>query len=143
MEKELLSIVMVPEEFCSMLLEYGPIIIYHPVKKNAIVNIFSHLPCCDVLPISVEENDSVICFYFTSKSLGISNNPDLLECFLNFPLPEIAKINLLALIGYIPNNKQPRSHQILRRFMSISFLLMIMSLCGMPYAFPNEKCLTK
>ncbi len=124
MEKELLSIVMVLEEFRSMLLgaelfiytdhknltfanlncchvlcwrlyveEYGPTILYHPGKKNVIANTFSRLPRRDVSPIPVGENAPVVLLDFTSKGLDISDDPDLLECFLNLPLPELADTN--------------------------------------------------
>ncbi len=134
MEKELLSIVMVLEEFHSMLLgtelfiytdhksltfanlncccvlcwqsyveEYGPTILYHPGKKNVIVDTFSPLPSCDVLPIPVWENAPVFLLDFTSKGPNISNDPDLLECFLNLPLPYVEELILSTLRGYTHN----------------------------------------
>ncbi len=124
MKKELLSIVMVLEDFCSMLLdaelfiytdhknltfailncghvlcwqscveEYGPTILYHHGKKNVIANTFSHLPRHEVLPIPVGENAPVVILNFTSKVLDIRNDPDLLKCFLNLPLPKVAETN--------------------------------------------------
>ncbi|KAL7461283.1 hypothetical protein ACHAXS_001705 [Conticribra weissflogii] len=53
----------------------------------------SHNPQCDVLPILVGENVSFVLFNLTSKGLEISNDPDLLECFLNLPLPNGAEKN--------------------------------------------------
>ncbi len=73
--------------------EYAPAIVYHSGKKNVIANTFSWLPCCDVSPIPVGENASVVLLDVTSKGLDISNDLDLLECFLNLPLPEIAETN--------------------------------------------------
>ncbi len=124
MEIELLSIIMVLEEFCSMLLgteffiytdhknltfailkcccilrwqsyveEYGPTILYHPGKKNVIANTFSCLSCCDMSSIPVWENAPVVPLDFTSRGLDIINDPDLLKCFLNSPLPDIAETN--------------------------------------------------
>ncbi len=135
MEKELLSIVMVLETFCSMLLgaelfiytdhknltfanlncccvlcwklfveEYGPIILYHPGKKNVIADTFSQIPFCNELPILVGENGPVVLFDFTSKGLDISNNPDLLKWFLNLPLPVVAENNPVDL-GWIQTPK--------------------------------------
>ncbi len=129
MEKEILSIVMALEEFCSILLgaelfiytdhknltfanlnccrvlcwqlyveEYGPIILYHPHKKNLIANTFSQLPRRDVSPIPVGENAPVVLLDFTSKGLDISNDPDLLECLLNLPLPEVTETNPVDLV---------------------------------------------
>ncbi len=71
--------------------EYGPIIIYHPGKKNVITNTFSRLLHCDVLPILVGKNVFVVLFDFASKGLNISDDPDLPKCFLNLPLPNIAE----------------------------------------------------
>ncbi len=136
MEKHLLSIVMVLEEFHSMLLgtvlfmytdhknltfttlnchhvlfwhlymeEYCPTILYYSIKKNVIADTFSRLPCYDVLPIPVGENAHVILFNFTSKGLGISDDPYLLDCFLNLPLPDVAEntpVNLMWI--YIQQN---------------------------------------
>ncbi len=72
--------------------EYGPTILYHPGKKNVIANTFLRLPCRDVLPIPVGENAPVVLLDFTSKGLD-SDDPDLLECFLNLPLPKLADTN--------------------------------------------------
>ncbi len=44
-------------------------------------------------PIPVGENAPVVLFYFTSRCLDISDDPDLLECFINLPLPKIAETN--------------------------------------------------
>ena len=44
-------------------------------------------------PIPVGENAPVVLLDFTSKGLNISNNPDLLDCFLNLRLPELADTN--------------------------------------------------
>ncbi len=73
--------------------ESDPNILYPPGAKNAVENTFSSLPCCDVLPTSDWENASVVHYNFTSKGLNISNDYELLECFLNIPLPDIAKNN--------------------------------------------------
>ncbi len=71
--------------------EYGPTILYHPGKKNVIANTFSWLMQCKVLPTPVGENAPVVIFDFTSKGLNISNDPDLLGCFLNLPLPDVTE----------------------------------------------------
>ncbi len=73
--------------------EYGTNILYHPVKYNFIANTFLQLLHCDVLPIPVGDNTPVVLLEFTSKGLNISNDPDLLECFLNLPLPKMAETN--------------------------------------------------
>ncbi len=73
--------------------EYEPTIVYHPGKKNVIANTFLRLPRHDVLPIPLGENAPVVLLDFTSKGLNTSNNPDLLECFLNLPLPKLAETN--------------------------------------------------
>ncbi len=166
-EKELLSITMVLEEFCSMLLgtehfiytdhknltfvmlncccvlswwsyveEYGPTILYHPGKKNIIANTFSQLPHCDVLPIPVGENAPVVLLDFTSEGLNISNDPDLLKCFFNLPLPKIQKPTLSTLRGYI--HKRTRVPSWLQKQLSTQTntsirLLMVMSLSVMPF----------
>ncbi len=77
----------------SFVKEYGPTILYYPDKKYVIANTFSHLPCWDVLPIPVGENAPVVLLDFTSRGLDISNDPDLLKCFLNLPLLKVAEIN--------------------------------------------------
>ncbi len=48
-----------------------------------------------MLPIPVAEN--AVLFDFISDGLDISNDPDLLECFLNLPLPDIAENNSVDL----------------------------------------------
>ncbi len=70
--------------------EYDPNILYHPDKKNVIANTFLRLPRHDVSSIPAGENAPVVLLDFTSKGLDISNDPDLLECFLNLPLPKLA-----------------------------------------------------
>ncbi len=79
--------------------EYGPTILYHPSKKNVIAYTFSGLPRCDGLPVPVGENVPVVLFNFTSKGLNISDDPDLLECFLNLSLPDA----LLTLVEFTKN----------------------------------------
>ncbi len=46
-----------------------------------------------MLPIPVGVHVSVVLFNFTSKGLDISNDSDLLECFLNLPSYDIAENN--------------------------------------------------
>ncbi len=75
--------------------EYGLTILYHTDKKNVIANTFSWLLHCDVLATPVGEKAPVVLFDFTPKDLNIRNNPDLLKCFLNLPLPSIAESNLI------------------------------------------------
>ncbi len=70
---------------------YGPTICHHCGKKNVIANTFTNLPHCDVLSIPVGENAPINLLNFNSKGLDISNNPDLLECFLDLPLPNNAE----------------------------------------------------
>lgn len=48
---------------------------------------------CDVLPILVGKNGPIVLFDFTSKGLDISDSPELLECFFNLHLPDVAAIN--------------------------------------------------
>ncbi len=76
---------------------YGPIILYHPGKKKVIVDLFLLLWHCDVLLVSVGENAPLVLLDFTSKFLNISNDPDLLECFLNLPLPDVEEKNSVNL----------------------------------------------
>ncbi len=64
-----------------------------PLKKNAIVNIFLQLLYNDVLSISVGEKAPVVFFELNSKDLDISNDTDLLECFVRIPLPDVAENN--------------------------------------------------
>ncbi len=77
--------------------EYCSTILYHPCKKNDIVNTFLWLPHCDVLPIPVGKNSPVVLLEFTSKGFSISNDLDLLKCFLNLLLPDFAANNLVYL----------------------------------------------
>ncbi len=46
-----------------------------------------------MLLIPVGENVPVILLNFTSKGLDISNDPDLLKCFLNQSLPNVEENN--------------------------------------------------
>ncbi len=39
------------------------------------------------------ENAPVVLLDFTSKGLDVSNDPDLLKCFLNLPLPKVSETN--------------------------------------------------
>ncbi len=79
--------------------EYGPTILHH-LGKNVFADTFSRLLHHIELPILVGENAPVVLFDFTSKGLDISNNPVLLECFLNLPLLNIAENNPVDL-GWI------------------------------------------
>ncbi|KAL7467128.1 hypothetical protein ACHAXS_007498 [Conticribra weissflogii] len=116
--------------------EYDPTILYHPGKKNVITHTFSHLPCCDVLPIPMGRNAPVVLLDFTSKGLDISYDPDLLEFFLNLPLPKVAETNPVDFawmhaqqnIGTELATQQPST----QNDTSIS-LLMVMSLSVMTF----------
>ncbi len=77
--------------------EYGLTILYHPGKKNVIAIMFSWFLSCNMLPIPLRENDPVVFSDFTSKDIGISDDPDLLECFLNLPLTKFAENNRVEL----------------------------------------------
>ncbi len=46
--------------------EYGPPINYYPGKKNVNADKFSCLPCCNVSPIPVGENDPLVLLDFIS-----------------------------------------------------------------------------
>ncbi len=72
--------------------EYGPTIFYHLCMKNVITNTFSWLPHHDVLPVPVGKNAPDVFLDFTSKDLDI-NDPDMLKCFHNLPLPNITENN--------------------------------------------------
>ncbi len=48
----------------------------------------------------VGENAPVVLFHFMSKGLDISDDPGLLECFLNLSLPEVAE-NYPVDLGWI------------------------------------------
>ncbi len=122
MEEELVSIVMVIEEFCSMLLgifvsilitkiSHSPILTVamsytgvhlwkcmvpppsNILAKNVLANTFLHLPHHDVSPIPEGKNTPVALFDFTSKGLDISNDPELLEFLSKLSLPDIEKNN--------------------------------------------------
>lgn len=80
--------------------DYGPTILYHPGKKNAIANIFSCIPCCNKLSLPVGENGPVVLINFTSLGLDITSNPDLLEWLLYHWLMS-QKTILLTLSGYM------------------------------------------
>ncbi len=73
--------------------EYGPTILSHPGKMLVIGHTFSWLLQHKVLPIPVGENAPVVLFDFTSNRINISNDPDILKCFLNIPLPNVAENN--------------------------------------------------
>ncbi len=59
---------------------------------------FSWLIHCDVSLIPVEQNAPVVFFDFSSKDLDISNDPDLLKCFLILPLPNFKENNPVDLM---------------------------------------------
>ncbi len=84
--------------------EYGPTILYHPAKKNVIADTFSCFPCCDVLPILVGENDLLFLFNFAFEGLDISNDPNLLDCFISLILSSVTDNNPVDL-KWIHNHK--------------------------------------
>ncbi len=71
--------------------EYGLNILYHPDEGKCHFITFSCLPHCDELSISLGENASAVLFNVIYKSHDISNDSDLLECFLNLPLSNVAE----------------------------------------------------
>ncbi len=87
----------------SWIMVYGCTVLYHPGKNNVIVNTFSQHLHCDVIPIKVGKNDPLVFFNFTSKHLNNGNDPDLLECFLNLPIPDIKENNPVDSSGYRHN----------------------------------------
>ncbi len=110
--------------------ECGPTILYHPGKKSIIADTFSWLPHCDVLPIPMGENVPVVLFDFTSISLDINNDPELLKCFFNLPLPNFAENKPVDLKCI--QTQQNISGEVAMINTSIN-LLMVVQLYAMPY----------
>ncbi len=89
------------------------------------------------------EIDHVVLFDLTSKGLDISNDPDLFECFLNLPLPNVIENNLVDLkwIHTQQNIDIELVMKLLNAQTNISIsLLIVISLCC---ALPNEDHLTQ
>ncbi len=90
------------------------------------------------------ENAPVVFFDFPSKGRDISNDPDLLECFLNLPLPDIAENNPLDL-DWIQTQQNINTELATKAaiYPKQYFNTVIDGCMIVCHALPNEDCLTR
>ncbi len=103
------------------------------LERKTFADTFSWLPHCDVLTISVGENDHVVLFDFTSEGLGVSDDPDLLKCFLNLPNSSFTKHQNMGTDVATKTAKYPE--QLFNKFIHGCVIV-----C---HALPNKDCLTQ
>ncbi len=94
-------------------------------------------------PIPVGENAPVLLLDFASKGLDISDNSDLLKCFLNLPLPKLTETNPVNFV-WIHTQQNTGTELITKaaKYPDRYFNKLIDGHVIVCHAHPNKNCLT-